>query len=147
VHLDDILEEAKGQLVVIDFFSNNCPPCERVAPLFEELAASPEFQAKVVFIKVNVEEHPMICNQYGVTGWPTFLFLKEGKVQTEIVGGKLAEATLYDWVKLLMPKDDATMTASSNDQDDQQQAEQDQDLNQEQGQDQEQEQGWEKEAE
>ncbi|CAB9519751.1 Thioredoxin H-type 2 [Seminavis robusta] len=110
IHLDDILEETKatGQLVVIYLYSDNCAPCERVAPLFQELAESEEFQDKVLFLKVHVEEHHLIVNQYGVTGWPTFLFLKEGKVQTEIVGGKLAEATLYDWVKLLMPKEETT---------------------------------------
>jgi thioredoxin 1 len=139
--LDEILEDSqvKGQLVVIDFFSDNCLPCERIAPLLEELATSHEFPpSKVVFVKINVEEHPMICTQYGVTGWPTILFFKDGKVQTEIVGGKLAEATLYDWVKLLMPKDNdktTTMTAmadTSNAHDKQQQQQQQPDRVQEQ---------------
>lgn len=89
---------------MVDFYSNNCPPCERVAPLYEELSESDEFQDHVIFLKINVEEQPEITTKYGVTGWPTFLFIKRGEVQTEIVGGKLAEATLYDWVKMLMPK-------------------------------------------
>lgn len=107
IELDDLIADAKqkNQLVVIDFFHDNCPPCEKVAPLYEALSASDEF-ASVIFVKVKVEDHPVIANQYSVTGWPTFLFLKNGEVQTEIVGGKLAEATLYDWVKLLMPKKD-----------------------------------------
>ena len=75
-----------------------------MAPLYEELSQSEEF-SDVIFLKVNVEDHPFITTKYGVTGWPTFLFIKNGEVQTEIVGGKLAEATLYDWVRLLMPKD------------------------------------------
>ena len=91
--------------MVIDFYSNNCPPCEKVAPLYLELSESEEFQDKVVFLKINVEDQPLITNKYGITGWPTFVFIKNGEVQTEIVGGKLAEATLYDWVNLLMPKD------------------------------------------
>jgi hypothetical protein len=41
-----------------------------------------------------------------VTGWPTFLFLKKGEKVLEVVGGKLAEATLYDWVKLMAPKEE-----------------------------------------
>lgn len=89
---------------MIDFYSNNCTPCEKVAPLFLELSESDEFLDKVVFLKVNVEEQPSITAKYQVTGWPTFLFIKAGKVMTEIVGGKIAEATLYDWVKLFVSK-------------------------------------------
>ena len=105
--LDAILADSTSKLVVIDFWSNNCPPCEKVAPLYQELSEDiDEFPTdKVIFLKINVEEHPMITQKYGITGWPTFVFIKNGEVQTEIVGGKLAEATLYDWVKLLMPKE------------------------------------------
>ena len=107
IELDDILEQATkdNQLVVIDFYNDNCPPCEKVAPLFQELSEREEFQNRVVFVKIKVDDHAVIVNQYSVTGWPTFLFLKNGQVQTEIVGGKLAEATLYDWIKLMVPKE------------------------------------------
>ena len=105
IELEEILDESKDKLVVIDFFSTDCAPCEKVAPLYEELSQSEEFSEKVIFLKVNVDNHPFITAKYSVTGWPTFLFIKNGEVQTEIVGGKLAEATLYDWVRLLMPKD------------------------------------------
>jgi thioredoxin 1 len=92
---------------VIDFTSKNCPPCKKVAPLYEELSETEEFSEMVKFLKVDVDENPDAVAKYQVTGWPTFIFIKQGRVQTEIVGGKLAEATLYDWVKMLMPKDRA----------------------------------------
>lgn len=104
--LDAILAEASEKLIVIDFYSNDCKPCEQVAPLYVELSESEEFDEKVVFVKINVQDQPEITAKYQVTGWPTFLFIKNSKVLTEIVGGKLAEATLYDWVKLLMPKEE-----------------------------------------
>lgn len=103
--IENVISENPEKLVVVDFTSKNCPPCKKVAPLYEELSESEEFAEKVVFLKVDVDENPDAVNKYGVTGWPTFLFIKKGEVQTEIVGGKLAEATLYDWVNLLMPKD------------------------------------------
>ena len=105
--IESILEEHDDKLVVIDFTSKNCPPCKKVAPLYEELSESEEFESKVIFLKVDVDENTDAVAKYGVTRWPTFLFVKKGEVQTEIVGGKLAEATLYDWVKLLMPKEEA----------------------------------------
>ena len=93
--------DREDQLVVIYFASTDCPPCKRVAPLFEEL--SEEFDHNVVFCKVNVDENPAAASKHQVTGWPAFLFFKKGEKITEIVGGKLAEATLYDWVKLMAP--------------------------------------------
>jgi thioredoxin 1 len=98
--LDVLLENALDKLVVIDFYSTNCVPCEKVAPLFLELAALEEFREKVVFVKIHVDEQPLITAKYQITGWPTFLFLRQKRVLTEIVGGTLAEATLYDWVRL-----------------------------------------------
>lgn len=106
--IEAILEEHVEKLVVIDFTSKDCPPCKKVAPLYEELSESEEFENRVVFLKVDVDENVDAVQKYGVTGWPTFLFLKRGEVQSEIVGGKLAEATLYDWVRLLAPKEENT---------------------------------------
>ncbi len=94
------------QLVVIYFSATDCPPCKKVGPLFEELSV--EFEEcgdKMIFCKVNVDENPAAASKYQVTGWPTFLFLKKGEKIMEIVGGNLAEATLYDWVKLMAPKE------------------------------------------
>mmetsp|Transcript_44580 Transcript_44580/g.108065 ORF Transcript_44580/g.108065 Transcript_44580/m.108065 type:complete len:233 (-) Transcript_44580:2008-2706(-) len=102
--IETVIAEHPEKLVVIDFTSKDCPPCKKVAPLYEELSESEEFLSDVVFLKVDVDENPEAVAKYQVTGWPTFIFIKQGEVQTEIVGGKLAEATLYDWVKLLMPK-------------------------------------------
>ena len=102
--IEKVIADHPEKLVIIDFTSKDCPPCKKVAPLYEELSESEEFLSDVVFLKVDVDQNPDAVAKYQVTGWPTFIFIKQGEVQTEIVGGKLAEATLYDWVKLLMPK-------------------------------------------
>lgn len=106
---EKVVEENSGrddQLVVIYFSATDCPPCKKVGPLFEELCVEfEEMGDKMVFCKVNVDDNPVTASKYQVTGWPTFLFLKKGEKVMEIVGGNLAEATLYDWVKLLAPKE------------------------------------------
>eukprot|EP00545_Synedropsis_sp_CCMP1620_P014779 CAMPEP_0119025314 /NCGR_PEP_ID=MMETSP1176-20130426/33493_1 /TAXON_ID=265551 /ORGANISM="Synedropsis recta cf, Strain CCMP1620" /LENGTH=125 /DNA_ID=CAMNT_0006980821 /DNA_START=218 /DNA_END=595 /DNA_ORIENTATION=- len=106
-HVKEILSQAeeRKQLVVLKFTSRDCAPCQMVAPLYLELSESEEF-SNVVFLHVDVDETPDVASFYQVASWPTFLFWKNGDVQTEIIGGKLAQATLYDWVKLFMPKEE-----------------------------------------
>jgi len=42
-----------------------------------------DFKTNVIFVKMNVQDQPDAIHKYGITGWPTFLFIKKGKVQTE----------------------------------------------------------------
>jgi thioredoxin 1 len=67
-----------------------------IAPLYEEL--SEEFQGVVRFLKVDVDQNPDATANFQVDGWPTFLLVKNGEVQEEIVGGNAAKLGLYDMV-------------------------------------------------
>lgn len=40
----------------------------------------------VVFIKVDVDEHPETAAKYSVSAMPTFLFLKQGEVIDRLMG-------------------------------------------------------------
>mmetsp|Transcript_36468 Transcript_36468/g.87941 ORF Transcript_36468/g.87941 Transcript_36468/m.87941 type:complete len:209 (+) Transcript_36468:99-725(+) len=85
------------QLVVLDFTSDNCPPCEMIKPIYADLSRLEEFE-NVVFCKVNVSDHPEVAHEYGVDGWPAFLLFKDGEVVDSVVGGQAARAGLYGLV-------------------------------------------------
>jgi thioredoxin 1 len=87
-----------NQLVVLDFTANNCPPCDMIAPIYSELSELEEFESKVIFLKVNVSEHPDVASYYGVDGWPTFHLFQNGHFVDSIVGGQAAKAGLYSLV-------------------------------------------------
>ena len=90
-----------NRLVVLDFTSNNCPPCEMIAPIYTDLSTLDEFNDvdnKVIFCKVNVSDHPNVANYYNVDGWPTFILFRHGAVVDSIVGGQAAKAGLYDLI-------------------------------------------------
>ena len=89
---------AAKKLVVLDFASNNCTPCEMIAPIYADLSDLEEFEGKVWFLKVNVSDYPEVAQKYGVDGWPTFLLFKDGKVVDSVVGGQAAKASLYGLV-------------------------------------------------
>ena len=90
-----------NRLVVLDFTSNNCPPCEMIAPIYTDISTLDEFNDddnKVIFCKVNVSDHPNVANYYNVDGWPTFILFRHGAVVDSIVGGQAAKAGLYDLI-------------------------------------------------
>ena len=144
-HEDNDDEDVVDQLVVVYFSSTNCPPCQKVSPLFTELAE--EFdpttntkdtsyetkdreqilssqRKRIVFCKVTVLEDATssatadIATTYDVTGYPTFLFFKNGEKIMEIVGGNLAEATLYDWITILLASSSSSSSKKSSKTDD-----------------------------
>ncbi len=68
---DAILKEAqdKHKLVVVDFTATWCGPCQRIGPVFAELA---EKFPQAYFVKVDVDENQETAMAFGVTAMPTF---------------------------------------------------------------------------
>ena len=88
LHIDDknfneVVIEADLPYLV-DFWAPWCGPCRAIAPLVEELSA--EYEGRVGFGKVNVDENPKSATEYGIRSIPTLLLFKDGKPMTQIVG-------------------------------------------------------------
>ena len=70
--------------VLVDFWAEWCGPCRMVAPLVEELAE--EYNGKVTFAKVDVDQSPQVAGKYGIMSIPTLIIFKNGKPLSNIVG-------------------------------------------------------------
>lgn len=70
--------------VAVMFSSPTCPFCQQMEPHFNEYAA--EYKGKIVFVKVDIADNPIIASRYGVMGTPTFKFFCNGKPVHELTG-------------------------------------------------------------
>ena len=72
--------------VLVDFWAPWCQPCRRVAPLVEELAT--EYEGRVGFRKVNVDENQRLAVTYEIMSIPALLVFKDGKPVGKIIGAQ-----------------------------------------------------------
>ena len=69
---------------VVDFSATWCGPCRMLAPVLEEL--SEEFEGKVNFYNVDVDDDTPLAAAFGISSVPTVLLLKNGKVVDQSIG-------------------------------------------------------------
>lgn len=70
--------------VLIDFWASWCMPCKMMAPVFDEL--SNEFEGKIKFVKINVENEQELANKFIVQGIPALILVKNGEEVGRISG-------------------------------------------------------------
>lgn len=86
-------------LVLVDFYSDNCVPCKKLAPALGELEEEHEGELKVYKVNTNYDEG--IAAQYGVMGTPTLLLFRDGQIADRKVGA-LSQDDLFEWVESYM---------------------------------------------
>jgi thioredoxin 1 len=70
--------------VVVDFWAEWCGPCRLMAPVIDQLAE--EYDGRIQFVEVDVDENPDVAMAYGVEGIPTLILFNLGQVVDRIVG-------------------------------------------------------------
>lgn len=63
--------------VIVDFYSEECPPCEVLAPIFERMAE--KYGDHIKFIKIFRQGNKELANKLEVSSSPTILFFKNGR--------------------------------------------------------------------
>lgn len=70
--------------VLLDYWAPWCQPCRMIAPILEEV--SKDYQGRIKFLKMNVDDNPESPARYGVRGIPTLMLFKDGNVAATKVG-------------------------------------------------------------
>lgn len=70
--------------VLVDFYAPWCGPCRMQAPILDELEKT--LGDQVYIIKINVDEDPILADQFQVQGIPTLLLFENGSLVQRFTG-------------------------------------------------------------
>ncbi len=72
---DNFRELIRENVVVAEFFSDNCLPCQLMAKVLEDVSLDMPF---IGILKVNSSKYPALGRSFQVAAFPTILFFKDG---------------------------------------------------------------------
>lgn len=70
--------------LVVDFWAPWCGPCKMMGPIVERLAM--KYDGQINIGKLNVDENPDTCDQFGIRNIPTIILFKNGEIAERLVG-------------------------------------------------------------
>jgi len=70
--------------VFVDFYADWCGPCNMIAPTIEAL--SEEYEGKVKFVKINVDNNQQLAMKYDIMSIPTSMLFENGTVKDSLIG-------------------------------------------------------------
>ena len=86
----EALEYLGDKPAIVDFTASWCGPCQRIAPILEELAT--EYNDKIVIYKVDTDKEKELSMAMGIQSLPTIVFIPQTG-QPQIIVGAADKAT------------------------------------------------------
>lgn len=88
--------KSTDKLIIVEFYMENCPYCQTIAPIYESL--SKELGEDAVFTRVDADSHGSLAVRYGIVGTPTFKFFCRDQMIGEVLG-ETNETVLRNTIK------------------------------------------------
>ncbi|MEG4320815.1 MULTISPECIES: thioredoxin-disulfide reductase [unclassified Microcoleus] len=74
------------RLIVVKYSAPSCGPCHSLKPILSKVVD--EFEGKIHYVEIDIEEDPEIAENAGVIGTPTIQYFKDKALVTELKGVK-----------------------------------------------------------
>ncbi len=75
---------SKG-IVLVDFWATWCGPCQKQAPVLEQLSKDPSMK-NVKIVKVDVDKAKKVSYEAGIKSIPTLMIVKDGEIEEQWSG-------------------------------------------------------------
>ncbi|GLH07390.1 Thioredoxin domain-containing protein 5 homolog [Gryllus bimaculatus] len=111
---EDHIREGKH---FVKFYAPWCGHCQKLAPTWDDLARSFEYDTTVTIAKVDCTVHRSVCNTFDIVGYPTLLWIEDGKKLQKYQGQRTLE-DLKSFVSRMLTPSDTTATEQETDTDD-----------------------------
>lgn len=73
----DLIQKSQDAILV-DFYADWCGPCQTMNPVLD--MALEELGGKIKLLKINVDKHPQLSQQFGIRSIPHYVLFKRGKI-------------------------------------------------------------------
>lgn len=91
----DIISKSQDA-VLVDFYADWCGPCQTMNPILDEVLV--ELEGKIKLLKLNVDKHPQLAQQFAVRSIPHYILFKRGKILWR-KGGVMTKRDLMNALK------------------------------------------------
>lgn len=100
----------------VKFYAPWCGHCQKLAPTWEELANSLRNDDSVSISKIDCTQHRWVCGQFDIKGYPTLLWIEDGKKVDKYTGQRTHEE-LKAYVSTMLGKnsDQSVVKTDSSD--------------------------------
>lgn len=80
-------------VVMVEMYLPTCPHCVKMGPIVTQIAD--ELHSKYKFYKIDASKYPEIGTEFNIESVPAFLFFKDGKEVSRLVGEQ-SKQTIVD---------------------------------------------------
>ncbi|XP_043604278.1 thioredoxin domain-containing protein 5 homolog [Bombus pyrosoma] len=98
----------------VKFYAPWCGHCQKLAPTWEELANSLRNDNYVSISKVDCTQHRSVCGQFDIKGYPTLLWIEDGKKVDKYAGQRTHEELKVYVSKMLEKENDQANIKTEN---------------------------------
>ena len=90
---ENYLSASNTKILLIDFYSEQCPPCKTLAPYLD--AYSKVNDDQYTFLKIDIVKFPILGQKYNVKNIPTLVIIKN----REEIARKIGPVEILDYCK------------------------------------------------
>ncbi|XP_015590317.1 thioredoxin domain-containing protein 5 homolog [Cephus cinctus] len=87
----------------VKFYAPWCGHCQKLAPIWDELANSHSHDKSVSIAKIDCTQHRAVCSQFDIKGYPTLLWIEDGK-KIDKYTGQRGHEDLKAYVSMMLGK-------------------------------------------